>query len=247
MSADAIPFRRGALRPMQCLSEGYELAKSDYWNLFLITFLGMLVGGIVPVILLGPMMCGISMCFLRARRGRKPNIELLFKGFDYFMQSLIGTMILVVPMIVISIVMYVLLMVGMIASMPKPGPGGNAAPPGAALGAGMLGLFFAFYAVIFVLSMVMWAVMVFMYPLIVDRKLSGVDAFMTSLKAVLGNLSGMFVFMLLMSLVYFVGALACCIGAYFTMPIIAGAGVVAYEQVFPDDAEEYQPDSPYES
>ena len=57
-----IPFNRNAVRPMECLREGFDLVKDRYWLFVGICFVAILVGSAVPLgILMGPMMCGLYM------------------------------------------------------------------------------------------------------------------------------------------------------------------------------------------
>src|SRR6478752_4659273 len=105
--ADA-SFRRGAIRPTDCFRAGWELIKADYWLFLGIALVGWLLAALVPFgILAGPMMCGIYLCLFRAQRGRAVKFEILFKGFDYFVQSLIATLIMIVPLFAIMIAGYI--------------------------------------------------------------------------------------------------------------------------------------------
>src|SRR5258706_16052133 len=53
-------FNRGVVRPIECLTSGFEMIKGQYWLVLGITVVGMLVGALVPMgVLMGPMMCGI--------------------------------------------------------------------------------------------------------------------------------------------------------------------------------------------
>jgi len=37
-------FRTGVIKPIECVKEGWELIKSDYWLLFAVTLVGVLIG-----------------------------------------------------------------------------------------------------------------------------------------------------------------------------------------------------------
>ncbi len=39
-------FRTGVIKPVECVKEGWELIKSEYWLLFAITLVGALIGGV---------------------------------------------------------------------------------------------------------------------------------------------------------------------------------------------------------
>jgi hypothetical protein len=242
---DRPAFRRGVVRPYQCLSEGFQLIKEQYWLFLGITLVGALIAGAVPLgILAGPMMCGIYHCLLRHFRGRSVKFEMLFRGFDDFLQSLIATLLMVLPLIAILVPAYILLIVGMIASMPAPAPG---APPPSGPPAGFFAALGAFYVVVFVVSVLVQVFFFFTYPLITDKKLSGVQAVGTSFRAAMGNFGGVLGIVLLVTLLSLAGSLACCVGAFFVLPIHYAAFAVAYRKVFdPEvDAEEPPPIQEY--
>lgn len=233
MSASLTEFNRGAIRPMECLKGGWELVKGDYWLFLGITVVGILVGGAVPFgILMGPMMCGIYMCFLRRMRGEPIEFGLLFKGFDYFKESVIATLIQIVPIMVLLVPLYIVFFVGMTTLAPGGRRGrGSVNDPSAMLTflIVMGVVFFVFMVIIMAISVLF----VFSYPLIVDRKLSGVDAVKTSARAIFANLGGALGLLFLNLLLGILGLLLCYIGAFFWMPVGLAAWAVAYRQVFP--------------
>src|ERR1700746_2684907 len=101
MNADLSEFRRGVVAPVECIKEGWALIKDQYWLFFGIALVGILIGGAVPIVLLGPMMVGIFLCLFQKQRRQAVEFGTLFKGFDYFVQSLIVALIKVVPIIVL--------------------------------------------------------------------------------------------------------------------------------------------------
>jgi len=74
----------------------------------------------------------------------------------------------------------------------------------------------------------------FGFPLIADRKLSGVDAVKLSIKAGKANFSGILLLLLLNAALGLVGVLACYVGVFFLMPISMASYAVAYRKVFPE-------------
>src|SRR5260221_850622 len=65
------------------------------------------------------MMVGIYMCFFRRMRGEPVDFGLLFKGFDYFAQSLIAALIQMIPMVIVMVPAYIIMFALMITSMPR--------------------------------------------------------------------------------------------------------------------------------
>ncbi len=178
-----IEFKRNAVEPIECIKGGYELIKSQYWLYVGMTVVGMIIGSIVPLgILMGPMMCGIYLALFLTRRGQPIEFGLLFKGFDFFGDAVIATLLHMVPILVIFIPSYILFYVGMFLIIPM--SGGEPEP------AAMLGLFAfmaVFWLVIMVIMIVLSVVFTFAYPLIVDRRLSGLNAVKLSIRAGLAN------------------------------------------------------------
>ena len=62
MNSSVTDFRVGVIKPLECIKEGWALIKEQYWLFFGISFVGILIGGLVPIVLLGPMMAGIFLC-----------------------------------------------------------------------------------------------------------------------------------------------------------------------------------------
>jgi uncharacterized membrane protein len=250
-SNNTTAFRRGAVRPMECLREGWGLIKNRYWLYFGITLVAMLIGSAAPfAILMGPMMCGVHYCFIRRERGQEVKFEDLFKGFQYFMQSFIATLISMIPVIIIVVPMYIAMVIYMISMTPTPPPGGGAPPPpNPNMFVNFMVMMFVFTFAVIVVTGLVSLFFFFMYPLIVDRKLSGWEAVKLSAKAAMGNLGGIIGLLFLQYLLSFIGLLACYVGAFFVIPLTLASTAVAYRKVFPEIEERYlhnQPKSPNE-
>lgn len=227
MSAN-VEFNRGVVRPMECLRAGWDLIKDQYWLFFGASLVAMLIGGAVPLgILIGPMMCGLYMILLRRQRGEPVAFDMIFKGFDVFVDSLIATLIQVVPMLLIVVPTYVISIALFYTSF-KPGRRGEMPD---------LLPFFALFGIVFlvimVCSIIIGTLCAFTYPLIVDRRLSGMNAVKTSIKAVTANFGGVLGLLLLLMLLSFAGVLLCYVGAFFVLPLHFAAISVAYRRVFP--------------
>lgn len=233
MSSQPIEFNRGVIRPVECIKEGWETIKPDYWLMVAICLVGIIVGSVVPLgILMGPMMCGIHLCMFARARGETPEFGLLFKGFDFFAQSLIATLIQVVPMLVVIVPVYIVFIVVMGVGFGAMASANNGAPPPQ-----MFALIIVAYLVlilaILITSVAIGLSFIFSYQLIIDRGLSGVDACKTSARAVWANLGGALSMVLLFVLLGIVGVMACYIGAILMLPIHFAAMDVAYRRVFP--------------
>jgi hypothetical protein len=210
--------------------QAIELVKEQYWLFVGVCALGIIIGSVVPLgILMGPMMCGIYLCYFHRLRGGKVTFDLLFKGFDYFLESLIATLILVGVTMAIIVPLYILFFVGFVGLTAFAGHGNEEE-----MVAGFLGMFAVLYFVILLLSLVVGTLFAFVYPLIVDRGLKAVPAIATSFRAVLANLWGMLGLVFLNTLIGLLASCCCYLPVFLVLPITFGAMTLAYRKVFPD-------------
>jgi uncharacterized membrane protein len=248
LSIDRLTFRRRAVRPMECLREGWQMIRDYYWLFLGITLVALLISQAAAIILTGPLTCGIYLCLLRRARGRDVTFDMLFQGFEYFVPSLIATLIMIVPVVIFAMVVLVLEMVGLFAAGALMAQGG---PPNRLAIVGLWAIVIVFALVFYLVILFVNALFVFTMPLIVDRKLSGLEAVKLSARAVMANLRGVVLLLLLETLVCLGGALLCCVGAYFVLPLQYAMVTIAYLQVFspepevPAMVEEVEP-APYE-
>jgi uncharacterized membrane protein len=232
MTPDNIEFRTGVIKPVECLKEGWALIKDHYWLFLGIVLVGIVVGGAVPIVLIGPMMVGIYICFFRRMRGEPVDFGLLFKGFDYFAQSLIAAVIQMIPLVVVMVPAYIIMFALMMTSMPR---GGGRMDPAASSRflITFLGFEVVFVTVICAVGIIVGIFFLFAFPLIADRGLSGLDATKLSIKAGKANFGGILSLLLLNLAMGILGILACYIGVFFIMPISLASYAVAYRRVFP--------------
>jgi len=226
MNPNPMEFRSGVIAPVECLKEGWQLIKDRYWLFLGIALVAMIVGGAVPVVIIGAMMCGLYMCLFAKMRGEPVEFGMLFKGFDYFTQALVAAAIQTLPVILIMAVGQVIFVAFTMITLPT------------RRGDPMSPLFFVGLAIFvlfaMIVSLAIHSLFLFAYPLIVDRNLSGLDAIKLSYRAARQNLGGIIGLILLMSGLGILGVLACYVGVFFVMPISFAAYAVAYRRVFPE-------------
>lgn len=215
---------------MECLEAGWVLVKEQYWLLVGIAAVGILVASFVPLgILQGPMFCGIYLLLFARMRGQRVEFGLLFKGFDYFLESLIATLVQLGLSILVMLPSLAVFLVMTFVLMPQQRGGGGAQPqPPVAffLVAGFLAL------VAVVLMLVIGVLCAFAYPLIVDRKLSGLDAIKASVAAARSNFWGLLGLGVLNALLAVLGVTCCYVGVFFLLPICFASVAHAYREVF---------------
>jgi uncharacterized membrane protein len=225
------------VRPVVCLQTGWGLIKNQYWLFLGITLVGVLIGSLGPMaLLLGPMMCGIYLCLFAHFRGQPVTFELLFKGFDYFVQGLIATLIQVIPISLLLLPIYAIFFIRFMGLMSAPRVRTRGAPVDPSE---MYSMFLAMGGMVLVvifISTLVGAFFIFTYPLIVDRKLKALDAVRTSFKAVMANLGGVLGLMGLNMVLGVIGLIFCYVGAILLMPVSFAGWAVAYRQVFPEQS-----------
>lgn len=216
-------FQIGTIKPVDVYKEAWALIKDRYWMVFGIVIVGMLIGGAVPIILIGPMMCGMFMCLFNLIDGRELKFETLFKGFDLIWKSLLVSVLIFVPIIIVLFTIYIP-MIAMAIAGPKMSE--------SELIPFLIGT--AVFEIALVVVMVCFHTLImFAYPLIVERGLTGVQAMIVSAKAVWNNLAGMAGLFGVGFVVAIVGYMVLCVGLYLVLPLIMMAQAVAFRKIFP--------------
>ncbi|MEQ1606892.1 MAG: hypothetical protein ABL999_18670 [Pyrinomonadaceae bacterium] len=230
-----IEIKSGVIKPVECAKEAYELIKSDYWLLFAIWLVGGMIGGFSFLIAAGAMTCGTFYAYLRKIDGHPITFDDLWKGMQWFVPGLIVMLVIAVPMVIVYAVLYVPILL--------------AAAMGPKLSESelfsMIAGAFAVDLVLIVIMVCVHTLMIFSFPLLVDKNIGAVKAMTTSARAVFKNLGGVTGLIGVNFVLILGGYLALCIGVYFVLPIIIAANVVAYRRVFPKPANyQFEPPSP---
>jgi len=234
--AMTLDFRSGVINPIDCATDAWDIIKPDYWLLFAISLVGMLIGGLTLYILLGAMMCGMFYVFIRKIDGYPAALDDLWKGMEFVLPGLVVTLIIVVPMVIVYAIIYVPFIVALAI--------------GPSLGEGeLMAMLFTAAAVdlaLIILMVCFHTLLLFSFPLIADRRLGAMAAITTSARAVLKNLSGVAGVILINMVLTFLGMLACGFGVYLVLPLMLATNVVAYRKVFPrQHGPQFEPPPPY--
>ena len=226
-----VDFNRNAVSPVECLKGGWNMIKNQYWLILGMVIVGWMIASAVPFgILMGPMMCGLFLTFFKMRRGEPIEFGTLFKGFEYLGQSIVATLIHVVPLTLLIVGAYIAFYVFFLFAMVAQSQAGGE-PNGAAMLL-MLVVYAVFWIAVIALVMFLSIGFMFVYPLIVDRNLQGLDAIKMSFRGAFANFWGLLGMMFLNFLLSVAGLLCCIVGVYFVLPISYSAVAIAYEQIF---------------
>ena len=216
-------FRTGVINPVECVKEGFERIKRDYWLLFAISLVGGLIGGFTMYILLGAMLCGIFYAYLKAIDGKPVVFDDLWKGMNCFGPGLVVTLLLIVPAFAYYIFVYLTFIVAIVGGSQA----GEAGLVGSLVVIGLIDLAVLFAMVCF------HTLLTFSFPLLVDRNLGAIEAMKTSARAVWANLGGVVGLVVVNIGLMLLGVITCGIGMYFLMPIMMAGNAAAYRRVFP--------------
>lgn len=218
-----LDFRTGVIKPIECVKEAWTIIKPDYWVLFAIMLIGLLVSGATLYVLSGAMVCGINYVYLRKIDGKPSGFENLWKGFTWFGPGLLVVLVFAVPILGVCAIIYVPLLVATLK-----GQGMSEGELWTTLTTALtVDVVFA------VIITCLHTLIVFSFPLIVDRDLGGFRAMFTSAKAVWQNMSGVAGLFVAECAIAILGGVVICLGLYLVLPLIIATNLVAYRKIFP--------------
>jgi len=223
-----LEFRTGAIKPIECVKEAFSLIKDEYWVLLVVSIIGAMIAAVSVYILIGAMVCGIFKTYLRKIDGDKVKFDDLWTGFKYFRPSLLVTILIVVPIVVWTAILVVTLYLPLIMQLPQ----GSGPLDGDEMMRSAL-IAFSVDAVVALLMVCLHSLLIFCFPLIVDKGISGWDSIKLSSRAVMKNLGGIGGMVAANLGLVMLGFLTCGIGIYAVLPLLTASNLVAYRKVFP--------------
>ncbi len=221
------PIRQVQVRPIELMKRAYALMGDQYMLMVGITFVGMLLGSLVPMgLIMGAIMVGIFMCFMQREQFGRTEFGALFKGFDHFIDSMVVILLGVALSFVLILPTYLLMIVMMFGIV-----AGTQDNPDAAAGA-MLIMIPVFMILMMVVMLVIYLPFLFAFQLIADRHMTAMDAVKYSWRGSMKNLMGIVWHLFVMGLVTYAAALACYIPVFFLFPISIGSMFVLYRDIY---------------
>jgi hypothetical protein len=170
------------------IGEGWQMVKGDLGTFVLLSLVFVVLNSFVPFILQGPLIAGFHVVCAKKLLHGKFEFADLFKGFNFFVASLVACLI-------ISL--------------------------------------FTFVGSIFCIipGLVVYAMYMFTYLFIIDKKMDFWPAMQASHAVVKSDYFGFTIFFLAAWLLNVVGVLCCIVGVLATMPIFFAAVTVAYKEI----------------
>ncbi|MCD6361585.1 MAG: hypothetical protein J7M38_12075 [Armatimonadetes bacterium] len=201
------------VKSTEWISRGWELVSANIWPHILLALLVSLASLLTAGILVPPLLCGWIYILLRQIRESeyRPAVGDVGEGFQVFGHALLAGIIVYVAIGVlaggVAIVSAILSIIPLIGQL---------------IG-GLLGLVFGIAVAPFIL---------FIFPLIVDRRMDFWPAIATSVKVAVKDYVGFIGLSALFWLLNMAGGLCCGIGALITTPIVVAATALAYNEIF---------------
>lgn len=217
-----VVVRKARVGPIGCYLEGKRFLGTEYGQFLGICLVGLLIGGLVPIVLYGPTFCGMALCFLTRARGERASFELLFKGFDYFVPSLIATLIYTGVGVVLVIPSMVIIF-GLIALFMSQEPTLI-----------LISVVLMVYVPVGLFLIMAMASMMFMFAvlLIVDRDLEGPAAMRFALQGVTTNFWGVLASATVGQLLIVAGTMMCIVPGLLMIPIVFAGHFIVYQKIF---------------
>jgi uncharacterized membrane protein len=260
-----IQFTPSAIDAGECVSGGWNFISRNYWTYFGMTTLLTLSSIVISCIPFVPILfqifvvpavtVGIFYALLREMRGEPVEFGMMFKGFENYVPAMLVGLINAIPQVIFTILSFALNL-GQIATeiiKQRTGQGNisnfaqssDAAP----VLAGGLIIVLVIVMVVFFLFSIAWGItFYFALPILAEHNVTAIEAIKLSAKAGWSNMGGLIVLFIFEFLIALLGVIAICIGVFFVIPIIFAANAMAYRQVFPMIAQNfnYAPPPPTE-
>ena len=221
-------FNASAIKPVECLKQAWGLIKDDYWLLFAISLVGAMVAGVTVYVLLGAMVCGIMGCYLKKIDGGVVKFEDLWVGMKYLVPSIPIALLFIVPIVIYFVTMFIT-MYSPLITIAVMGEGNV----DSILLIGTFAVAILIDIVVAVAITLVHSLIIFAFPLLIDRKLNAIDAIKLSARASLKNIGGIAGMIVLQFAMVILGWLIFCVGLYLIIPILTATNLVAYRKVFP--------------
>ena len=221
----------GEIRAFECYREAWQVIRPQFGMILIISLVGMLIGGAFSIVM-GAMLCAFILCSLSTRRATA-SFERLFKGFQFFLPAFL---------------VWLLLFYRRGDDRDRVHSDGGTSDLFSRNGRRRGDAFRHRCSFrrdrVCDLMVCFHTLLLFSFPLIVDKRLSALKAVKLSAKAVWQNLSGVASLFGVGFLVSLAGMLLFCVGVYLTIPLILASTVVAYRKVFPGQLQTALPRPP---
>jgi hypothetical protein len=176
------------------------------------------------------LMCGIMNSLSKKTITGVFNFGDMFSGLQQFTPCVVVSLILTLIQFVLGLGMLLIAVVfGVSLGINGMMKDGKFDP---AIFSGLIGVFFVVAILAIIVSLLIAVCTTFIYPLLGERNLSGLEAVSMSVRGGLSNAAGLIGLLILQGLMILGGALLCLVGMLFVIPIIYASTFAAYRSVF---------------
>jgi uncharacterized membrane protein len=186
--------------------------------------------GVLLSTLIGMLMCGLMNGLSRKVQTGSVEFGDLFSGFNKLQPCLIYSVIMslinyaiAIGAVVVGVVFGVTMGAEMMLKDGKFDP---------QMFTKLFGLIFVVALIAIILTLIITVFTTFVYPLIAERNLSGMQALSASFRGGLSNILPLIGFIILQFLMVMAGALFCLVGILFVAPLLYASIFAAYRNVF---------------
>jgi uncharacterized membrane protein len=81
-------------RPGYWVGQGWQMVKADIGTFILLMIVFVVLNGMVPMILQGPLIAGFQIFCMKKLLNRRTDFADLFKGFNYFVPALVASLLI---------------------------------------------------------------------------------------------------------------------------------------------------------
>jgi hypothetical protein len=236
-------FNTGSISatPIVYMKRGYSLIEEQYAVFWGVTFVGLIIGSLVPLnLLLGPMFVGIILCFIEREEGQTVEFASLFKGMNQFVDCLLVTLAMLLLNLVLTVCAIALAIISIVLMLSLSDMQNQQPEFAVWMGAG----FAVFFLFITATSMVLFLPFLFSFHLIADRKFPAKLAVTTSASAVLRNFWPLLAILISFYFFSILAAMLCFIPWILLVPIQFAALFTIYRDLFPKSGAPHIPSAP---
>ncbi len=232
VSENDFQVRKVKLRPFELMSRSFQLIRNRYWLFLGLTVVGILVGSAVPFgMIMGAMMAGMYLCYIHQEQELPVEFATLFKGFDYFVETLKAWLVLLGASMVVLLpfmaAMFVLVMMPILEAAQASAAANQPMPPPP-----FPKIIFVLYPIMLIANIAITLPFLFVFQLIVDRGLTAMQAIRMSFHGVRKDALGVIWLIFVLTAVSMVLTMMCYIPGILFLPISLGAAFIAYRDIY---------------
>ncbi|QDS94791.1 hypothetical protein FF011L_35730 [Roseimaritima multifibrata] len=219
--------QRVAVRSFELLGRGRNLLGDQYWLMVGICLVSLLIGSAVPFgLILGAMVVGIYLCFKQIEQFGKTEFGTAFKGFDFFVDSML--VMLISTALSFAVILPLYLLMGLSTALALALSENNPEISMLILVI-MVPLMVCLFAV--AIGMVYMPI-IFAFQLIADHHLKAIDAVKLSWHGSRKNLFGILKHLFVLSFLSMLAAMLCYLPVFLFIPISFASMFVLYRDIF---------------